>query len=120
MKKQINNQIKQSKNEIWNHKQLQLLYIQRQTIEGKMMRCPARGCRTLLVRDEGCEWVQCPACALEICWITQQPRWGPKVNYHFRFIAFSESDISLKMEISISIEKGRWITTKFQTSLVVL
>ena len=39
------------------------------------MHCPA--CNIILMKKEGCDWLQCTMCHLEICWVTQQPRWGP-------------------------------------------
>ena len=39
------------------------------------MHCP--DCNIILMKKEGCDWLQCTMCQLEICWITQQRRWGP-------------------------------------------
>jgi len=39
------------------------------------MHCP--DCNIILMKKEGCDWLKCPMCQLEICWVTRQPRWGP-------------------------------------------
>ena len=53
------------------------------------------GCRVIIEKISGCDWIQCTQCKLEICvckiwffskisleifiqWPTQGPRWGPK------------------------------------------
>lgn len=43
--------------------------------DGEAMKCPQ--CDIIISRNEGCEWVQCTMCKLEICWATKGPRWGP-------------------------------------------
>ncbi|CAF0906046.1 unnamed protein product [Adineta steineri] len=40
------------------------------------MYCP--GCRVIIQKAAGCDWIQCTQCKIEICWPTQGPRWGPK------------------------------------------
>lgn len=40
--------------------------------EGKAMYCPQ--CRLAIVKDEGCDHLQCPTCKLGICWVTKKPR----------------------------------------------
>ncbi|CAF1124874.1 unnamed protein product [Adineta ricciae] len=40
------------------------------------MYCP--GCRVIIQKMSGCDWIQCSQCKMEICWPTQGPRWGPK------------------------------------------
>lgn len=42
---------------------------------GEAMACP--DCKIIIVKDEGCDWVQCSQCQLEICWVTRGRRWGP-------------------------------------------
>ena len=32
-----------------------------------------------IIKRWGCDWVRCSVCRTEICWVTKQPRWGPKV-----------------------------------------
>ncbi|UJR10781.1 hypothetical protein I4U23_014968 [Adineta vaga] len=39
------------------------------------MYCP--GCRVIIQKASGCDWIQCSQCKMEICWPTQGPRWGP-------------------------------------------
>lgn len=39
------------------------------------MHCP--NCNIIILKKEGCDWVRCTMCSLEICWVTQKPRWGP-------------------------------------------
>ncbi|KAF2355276.1 Zinc finger RanBP2-type [Trinorchestia longiramus] len=43
---------------------------------GDGMPCPH--CRVMLMRKWGCDWMRCPMCRTEICWVTRGPRWGPK------------------------------------------
>lgn len=31
----------------------------------------------VIMKRDGCDWVQCSMCRLEICWVTKQARWGP-------------------------------------------
>jgi len=40
------------------------------------MHCPQ--CNIVIMRKDGCDWVQCTMCKLEICWVTRGCRWGPK------------------------------------------
>jgi len=42
------------------------------------MPCP--GCSTVLSKQQGCDWIKCAVCFMEICWATKGPRWGPKVS----------------------------------------
>ena len=42
------------------------------------MRCPR--CGIIITKREGCDWIRCTMCFLEICWVTQQARWGPGVR----------------------------------------
>ncbi|CAF1509648.1 unnamed protein product, partial [Adineta steineri] len=39
------------------------------------MYCP--GCRVIIQKLSGCDWLQCTQCKMEICWPTRGPRWGP-------------------------------------------
>ena len=39
------------------------------------MHCP--DCNIIILKKEGCDWLRCSMCQLEICWVTQKPRWGP-------------------------------------------
>ncbi|XP_046386826.1 ranBP-type and C3HC4-type zinc finger-containing protein 1-like [Ischnura elegans] len=39
------------------------------------MYCPS--CMAVIMKDLGCDWIQCTFCKLEICWVTRGPRWGP-------------------------------------------
>ncbi|XP_003246307.1 uncharacterized protein LOC100168362 [Acyrthosiphon pisum] len=43
---------------------------------GDAMPCP--GCSTILSKQQGCDWIKCAVCFMEICWATKGPRWGPK------------------------------------------
>ena len=40
---------------------------------------PCPHCSVMLVRKWGCDWMRCPMCRTEICWVTRGPRWGPDV-----------------------------------------
>lgn len=40
--------------------------------EGKAMHCPQ--CRLAIVKEDGCDFLQCPSCKLGICWVTKKPR----------------------------------------------
>lgn len=42
---------------------------------GEAMRCPR--CDVILSKKDGCDWLCCSICKLEICWATKGPRWGP-------------------------------------------
>ncbi|XP_038606145.1 ranBP-type and C3HC4-type zinc finger-containing protein 1 [Tachyglossus aculeatus] len=42
---------------------------------GEAMRCPR--CQVVVQKKDGCDWVRCPLCHTEICWVTKGPRWGP-------------------------------------------
>lgn len=42
---------------------------------GDGLPCPK--CSVMLVRKWGCDWMRCPMCRTEICWVTRGPRWGP-------------------------------------------
>ncbi|XP_025198878.1 ranBP-type and C3HC4-type zinc finger-containing protein 1-like [Melanaphis sacchari] len=42
---------------------------------GDAMLCP--GCSTVLSKQQGCDWIKCAVCFMEICWATKGPRWGP-------------------------------------------
>lgn len=37
------------------------------------MSCPK--CGIIVMKDDGCSYIQCAACNLKICWITQKPRY---------------------------------------------
>lgn len=43
---------------------------------GEAMYCP--GCRAIIQKASGCDWIQCSQCKIEICFATKGPRWGPK------------------------------------------
>uniref|UniRef100_A0A8D8B364 RanBP-type and C3HC4-type zinc finger-containing protein 1 n=1 Tax=Culex pipiens TaxID=7175 RepID=A0A8D8B364_CULPI len=42
---------------------------------GEAMLCP--NCQVMLMKVDGCDYVQCTICKFEICWRTRGPRWGP-------------------------------------------
>ncbi|XP_077209609.1 sharpin [Paroedura picta] len=42
---------------------------------GEAMHCPV--CRIVVQKKGGCDWLRCPVCQAEICWVTKGPRWGP-------------------------------------------
>ncbi|XP_070536126.1 ranBP-type and C3HC4-type zinc finger-containing protein 1-like isoform X2 [Ptychodera flava] len=42
--------------------------------DGEAMHCPR--CNIILQKKEGCDWLRCTMCKLEICWVTKGPRWG--------------------------------------------
>jgi len=48
--------------------------------EGEAMFCP--GCRVIVQKKEGCDWIRCSICKMEICWVTKGPRWGPLVSLY--------------------------------------
>lgn len=41
------------------------------------MKCPR--CNIIVQKKDGCDWICCVMCKTEICWVTKQARWGPKV-----------------------------------------
>ncbi len=43
---------------------------------GEAMHCPS--CEIIIFRTEGCSYLTCGNCKLEICWATKGPRWGLK------------------------------------------
>lgn len=45
---------------------------------GEALKCPT--CGIVIMKKEGCDWIQCTMCKTEICWVTRQARWGPKVD----------------------------------------
>ncbi|XP_074646822.1 ranBP-type and C3HC4-type zinc finger-containing protein 1-like [Tubulanus polymorphus] len=45
---------------------------------GQAMFCP--GCQILIQKKEGCDWLRCTMCKIEICWCTRGPRWGTNGN----------------------------------------
>ncbi|KAL4234057.1 hypothetical protein ACF0H5_005711 [Mactra antiquata] len=45
---------------------------------GEAMNCPT--CKVIVMKKEGCDWIQCSICKTEICWVTKGPRWGPLGN----------------------------------------
>lgn len=44
--------------------------------DGDAMHCPQ--CNIIIQKKIGCDWLRCPMCKVEICWVTKGPRWGPK------------------------------------------
>ena len=42
------------------------------------MKCP--GCDIVIQKQNGCDFVRCAMCKMEICWATKQRRWGPLVS----------------------------------------
>lgn len=55
-----------------------LFTLQRLLREGEAMNCPH--CKIVIMKKTGCDWLQCSVCKTEICWVTKQARWGPKVR----------------------------------------
>ncbi|XP_039264818.2 ranBP-type and C3HC4-type zinc finger-containing protein 1-like [Styela clava] len=43
--------------------------------DGDAMHCPQ--CNIIIQKKIGCDWLRCPMCRIEICWVTKGPRWGP-------------------------------------------
>ena len=43
---------------------------------GEAMFCP--GCKIIITKMGGCDWIRCSGCKIEICWATRGARWGPK------------------------------------------
>ncbi|GAB6022112.1 RanBP-type and C3HC4-type zinc finger-containing protein 1 [Chamberlinius hualienensis] len=56
---------------------------------GEALHCPA--CNIVLSKKDGCDWICCPNCRLEICWVTKGPRWGPLV-FHIFFLLLKQSN----------------------------
>ncbi|XP_022082293.1 ranBP-type and C3HC4-type zinc finger-containing protein 1-like isoform X2 [Acanthaster planci] len=52
--------------------------LEKMIANGEAMRCPQ--CSIIMLKKEGCDWVMCSMCKLEVCWITKGPRWGPAGN----------------------------------------
>ncbi|XP_078280060.1 ranBP-type and C3HC4-type zinc finger-containing protein 1 [Rhinoraja longicauda] len=42
---------------------------------GEAMHCPR--CGIVVQKKGGCDWIRCPVCHTEICWVTKGCRWGP-------------------------------------------
>lgn len=42
----------------------------------RAMKCP--GCQIVLQKKDGCDWIKCSVCKLEVCWVRKMARWGPK------------------------------------------
>ncbi|XP_067825146.1 ranBP-type and C3HC4-type zinc finger-containing protein 1-like isoform X2 [Heptranchias perlo] len=42
---------------------------------GEAMHCPK--CKIIAQKKDGCDWIRCPVCHTEICWVTKGYRWGP-------------------------------------------
>ncbi|XP_072364048.1 ranBP-type and C3HC4-type zinc finger-containing protein 1 [Scyliorhinus torazame] len=42
---------------------------------GEAMHCPK--CKIIVQKKDGCDWLRCPVCHTEICWVTKGYRWGP-------------------------------------------
>ncbi|XP_078086378.1 ranBP-type and C3HC4-type zinc finger-containing protein 1 isoform X2 [Mustelus asterias] len=42
---------------------------------GEAMHCPK--CKIVVQKKDGCDWLRCPVCHTEICWVTKGYRWGP-------------------------------------------
>ncbi|XP_032897671.1 ranBP-type and C3HC4-type zinc finger-containing protein 1 isoform X2 [Amblyraja radiata] len=43
---------------------------------GEAMHCPK--CKIVVQKKDGCDWIRCTMCKVEICWVTKGPRWGPQ------------------------------------------
>uniref|UniRef100_UPI00398E81D3 ranBP-type and C3HC4-type zinc finger-containing protein 1 n=1 Tax=Pristiophorus japonicus TaxID=55135 RepID=UPI00398E81D3 len=43
---------------------------------GEAMHCPK--CKIIAQKKDGCDWIRCPVCHTEICWVTKGYRWGPR------------------------------------------
>ncbi|XP_020389397.2 ranBP-type and C3HC4-type zinc finger-containing protein 1-like [Rhincodon typus] len=43
--------------------------------KGEAMHCPK--CKIIVQLKDGCDWLRCPICHTEICWVTKGYRWGP-------------------------------------------
>lgn len=52
---------------------------------GEALSCPH--CQVVLMKRWGCDWVRCSVCRTEICWVTKQNRWGPKVICFLTFFS---------------------------------
>ncbi|KAH3772946.1 hypothetical protein DPMN_174293 [Dreissena polymorpha] len=54
------------------------IMIRKMLDDGEAMNCPK--CKVIVMKKEGCDWIQCSICKTEICWVTKQARWGPLGN----------------------------------------
>ncbi|XP_014785078.1 ranBP-type and C3HC4-type zinc finger-containing protein 1 isoform X2 [Octopus bimaculoides] len=52
------------------------IYLTNLLKSGDAMKCPQ--CEVIVTKKDGCDWLRCSVCKLEICWATRGPRWGPK------------------------------------------
>lgn len=59
------------KNEIQNLQFLKALIARREA-----MKCP--GCGVVVQKLEGCDWMKCGYCSMELCYATMGPRWGKR------------------------------------------
>ena len=46
--------------------------------DGDAMNCPK--CGIVVQKKDGCDWIRCTMCKVEICWVTRGMRWGPGVS----------------------------------------
>ncbi|XP_069771235.1 ranBP-type and C3HC4-type zinc finger-containing protein 1 isoform X2 [Narcine bancroftii] len=61
----------QSDSSAWHTAQMLQTLVQ----TGEAMHCPK--CRIIVQKKGGCDWIRCPICHTEICWVTKKCRWGP-------------------------------------------
>ncbi|XP_038067620.1 ranBP-type and C3HC4-type zinc finger-containing protein 1-like isoform X2 [Patiria miniata] len=54
------------------------MMLEKMISSGEAMKCPQ--CSIIMVKKEGCDWIMCSMCKLEVCWVTKGPRWGPAGN----------------------------------------
>ena len=46
--------------------------------KGEAMKCPK--CEVIIMKNGGCDGLQCGQCRIDLCWATKGPRWGPRVS----------------------------------------
>ncbi|KAK3754772.1 hypothetical protein QZH41_019689, partial [Actinostola sp. cb2023] len=51
-------------------------FLEQMIAKGDAMKCPQ--CEIILLKKDGCDWMRCSMCRMEICWATRGPRWGPQ------------------------------------------
>ena len=66
--------------------------------DGDAMNCPK--CGIVVQKKDGCDWIRCTMCKVEICWVTRGMRWGPGVSASCAILCFN---LSLDMASMIAL-----------------
>ncbi|XP_053692300.1 ranBP-type and C3HC4-type zinc finger-containing protein 1-like [Sabethes cyaneus] len=55
----------------------QLSEIAKKNLVAARVAMPCPKCHILIVKNQGCDGLNCTICKTQICWVTRGPRWGP-------------------------------------------